>query len=162
MKLTQKEERYTQGLFIGKSQREAYKYAGYSMNQLPETIDANACRLAKDSKVIARLEELNEGTETENVASVLERKEVLTKDIRDNHKDRYGIPIKGPRLQAIDILNKMEGSYAPDRHELTGRDGSPLEIDTRELLIARIESIINRREDSDNTPDIIEGEVKDV
>ena len=118
--ITQKQENYALNLFKGMSQRTAYIEADYSTNMLEATMDREACELAKNPNVATRLEELNRASDSENVASVLERKETLTKIIRKEHTDRYKIPIYTPKLQAIDLLSKLDGAYAPVRHELTG------------------------------------------
>jgi len=69
-KLTIKQEKYAQGLFTGLSQREAYKQAYNCENMTDKTIDEAACRLADDSKVIARITELTEGLTKRNTALV--------------------------------------------------------------------------------------------
>lgn len=56
--LTQKQEKFVQELIKGKSQREAYKIAYDAKNMADTTIDSNACRLLKNSKVAARFEQL--------------------------------------------------------------------------------------------------------
>lgn len=59
MKLTQLQENFVQHLASGLSQRQAYIKAGYSTENMSEaTIDSNASRLLKNSKVIARYREL--------------------------------------------------------------------------------------------------------
>lgn len=56
-----KQESFVQELIKGKSQRESYKAAGYKTDRMSEkTIDEAACRLMKNSKVLARYEELND------------------------------------------------------------------------------------------------------
>jgi phage terminase small subunit len=69
-KLTIKREKFVQGLFAGKSQREAYKEAFDCSKMSDKTIDEAACRLFKDSKVSARLEELQNELKERNMVSV--------------------------------------------------------------------------------------------
>ncbi|KKN24864.1 hypothetical protein LCGC14_0890660 [marine sediment metagenome] len=76
--LTPKQERFTRNLFEGMSQREAYVQAGYSEKSAISTIDENACRLAGDSKVVARLNNLNQQAIGDSVSTVVERKQRLT------------------------------------------------------------------------------------
>ena len=109
--LTQKQENFTLNLFKGMSQREAYTVAGYSSKQSPDTLDRNACELAGSNKIVARLEELNSKTEDDSVATVIERKQRLTEVLRDKAENP---------MPAIDLLNKMEGSYAPDKLDIRG------------------------------------------
>lgn len=57
--LTDNQEAFVQELIKGKSQREAYKLAGYKTDSMTDkTIDEAASRLFKNSKVNARYEEL--------------------------------------------------------------------------------------------------------
>jgi len=79
--LTQKQEIYTQNLFKGMYQRDAYIDAYHPAYAL-STIDANASRLAKNEKVSARLKELRQKAEDATIADVKERKQVLTEIIR--------------------------------------------------------------------------------
>ena len=85
--LKKKQETLTQSLFKGMSQRDAYIEAGYSPNQLPATIDRHACELAKTDKILARYEELRQKVEDASVATVLERKQVLTEIARARQTD---------------------------------------------------------------------------
>lgn len=80
-RLTQKQEIFAQGIFKGMYQRDAYIEA-YRPSYALSTIDANASRLAHNEKVLARLKELNEAIETDTIASVTERKQVLTEIMR--------------------------------------------------------------------------------
>ena len=76
--LTDKMERFTLGLFSGKSQRQAYTEAGYSSRGLPATLDRVACDLANRSHIVARLAELRAEASSKLVMSVVERKERLS------------------------------------------------------------------------------------
>lgn len=70
-KMTPKQERFVQGLFAGLSQREAYKEAfPSSLKWQPETIDARACELAKNSKVVVRMNELTNELKQRNMITV--------------------------------------------------------------------------------------------
>jgi len=185
--LTPKQEKFVRNLFEGMSQREAYINAGYSSKSSPAILDIRACEAAKASKVLVRLEELRKKAEDKSVASVLERKQVLTEIIRARHTDfmtcsadgvwfhdigpeklnlaalkqiqtttmPFGdkespdkvlltkVELNDP-IRAIAELNKMGGDYAPEKHELSGKDGGPIEIDHRAALIGRINNIVAR------------------
>lgn len=69
-KLTIKQEKFAQGLFAGDSQREAYKNAFNCKRMLDKTIDEAACRLAADSKVVARIEQLTNELKERNMVTV--------------------------------------------------------------------------------------------
>lgn len=183
--LTQKQENFTLNLFKGLSQREAYIQAGYLTNYAITVIDSNACRMAANSKVLARLEGLKQKAEDDAVATVQERKQILTEIARgrltdyitcgpdrdlisvgsespntaafqeitsktEYDKDGAGVAVitklkLHSSITAIDTLNKMDGAYAPEKHEHTGKDGGPIEIDHRAVLVSRINSLIERR-----------------
>ena len=108
--LTQKQEAFTQDLFKGMYQREAYIDA-YHPSCALETIDANASRLASNVKVVARLKELNAKTEDDSVATVIERKQRLTKFIREDIESDKGVVIRKDNIAATTELNKMEKVY---------------------------------------------------
>ena len=80
-KLTQKQENFCLNVFQGMSQREAY-IQSYKPNYAITTIDANASRLASNEKVLKRLTELREKAQNNKIASVIERKEILSEIAR--------------------------------------------------------------------------------
>ena len=82
-KLTQKQENFCLNIFQGMSQREAY-IQSYKPNYAITTIDANASRLASNEKVLKRLTELREKAQNNKIASVIERKEILSEIARAN------------------------------------------------------------------------------
>ncbi len=83
MELTSKQEAFALNLFSGKNQRDAYREAGYAVvKQAQGTIDANASRLANNVKVKARLAELQQAAEAATIATVVERKQILTEIAR--------------------------------------------------------------------------------
>jgi len=51
-------ERFAQGIAKGKSQHEAYLYAGYAPGADPKDVRSNAGKLARKPEVAARVEEL--------------------------------------------------------------------------------------------------------
>lgn len=89
--LTPKQEKFTQELVAGKSQREAYKAAYNAANMKDETIDRKACELFKNGKVKARYNELMEEhknkalyTREEAVKDLIWIKNEAKKDIKEN------------------------------------------------------------------------------
>ena len=82
MLLTLKQEAFALNLFKGMSQRDAYIAAGYSTKNAPATIDSNASRMASNSKIITRYNELTQATECKDIADVKERKKILTEIAR--------------------------------------------------------------------------------
>ena len=188
MKLTRRQEQFTLNLMAGMSQYEAYVKAGYSAKLTRATIDVNACRLAKNTKILLRQAELNQKVEANKVAGVEERKSILTEIARARQTDfmtcsadgvwmhdigpetinkaglkqiqtttmPFGSKRDGEKeddlsviltkvelinpIQAIAELNKMEGSYAPEKHESIN-----LNLEAKDLTDAELLSIINGR-----------------
>jgi len=98
MKLTQKQERFTRNLFEGMSQYDAYREAGYAITASRATIDANASRLANNDKILARLERLNKEADDASIATVKERKQILTEIARGNLLDYQEVGADGSYL----------------------------------------------------------------
>lgn len=124
--LTTKQEKYVQGLVAGLSQREAYKQAGYATEgKSDNTIDANASRLFKNSKVLTRYNEL---IEEHKAKALWAREEAVNKlkwlmnkaessiDIQDEGYVRQGTSTAF--VNTIQELNKLEGLYPSEKQEI--------------------------------------------
>lgn len=107
--LTQKQELFTLNLFKGMTQREAWIQAGYSSNYAMAIVDKHACELANAGKIKGRLAELRLPNVNSTKMLVQEREEKLSSIARD---------VKGDNIRAIQELNKMDGSYSPEKHLL--------------------------------------------
>ena len=103
--LTIAQEKFVNLLINGKSQREAYRLAYPNSNLNDENTDSKACNLLRSVKVKARYEELVERAANKSIMSAIERKEWLTKMIAEQSNNN------NDRLKALDILNKMDGTY---------------------------------------------------
>jgi phage terminase small subunit len=104
--LTAKQEQFAQNIIKGMTQADAYRSA-YNTNRMADkTIHENASRLANDSKVKARINELRGQISTENIMTAQKRLEWLTELVMSN-EEAY----TGDKLKAIDIMNKMTGEY---------------------------------------------------
>ena len=124
--LTTKQEKYVQGLVAGLSQREAYKQAGYATEgKSDNTIDANASRLFKNSKVLTRYNELIEEHKTK---ALWTREEAINKlkwlmskaessiEVQDEGYVRQGTSTAF--VNTIQELNKLEGLYPSEKQEI--------------------------------------------
>lgn len=124
--LTTKQEKYVQGLVGGLSQREAYKQAGYATEgKSDNTIDANASRLFKNSKVLTRYNELIEEHKTK---ALWTREEAINKlkwlmskaessiEIQDEGYVRQGTSTAF--VNTVQELNKLEGLYPSEKQEI--------------------------------------------
>lgn len=88
------------------SQRKAYRVAfPSSLKWKDETVDSKASALAKNDKVLARVNELKELATSKAIKTAIERKEWLSSVMDDEKEDT------NTKLKACDLLNKMEGEY---------------------------------------------------
>lgn len=69
-KLTIKQERFAQGLFAGKSQREAYRQAFNTKKMSDNAVDVEASNLANSPKITLRLDELTNELKERNMITV--------------------------------------------------------------------------------------------
>ena len=121
--LTEKQEKFVQGIVLGKSHAEAYREAYPNQKATDKTIWECASRLAKNPKVIARVEELRDSIASHAIMSAQERLEYLTRIIKGEEMEKIvnivnGVPVESEipsalktKLNAIDIMNKMQGEY---------------------------------------------------
>lgn len=110
-------ERFAQGLAKGLSTSEAYVAAGYKENR------SCASRLATNANIQRRVEELSERIAEKAEWSAAERLQALKRicDAAERGDPRVAV-------SAIAEANKMQGSHAPTKQELSGKDGSPLKF----------------------------------
>lgn len=112
MGLTAKQEAFVLNILQGMSHADAYRNAGYSVdNMLPATIYNNAYMLTRDSDVKARLMELKAEQEANDprILSIAERKRILSEIAQAQGDEK---PRSRDRIAAIDIHNKMDRVYA--------------------------------------------------
>lgn len=101
-----KHEAFIQAIMQGKSQRQAYIVAyPNAAKWKPESVDAKASLLFNDDKVQIRYNELQKIALSKAIMSREERMLTLSDIALDPT-----MPPKS-RMQAIDILNKMDGDY---------------------------------------------------
>lgn len=103
--LTAKQEQFAQNIIKGMTQADAYRSAYSTKRMADKTIHENASRLANDSKVLARIEELRGQISTENIMTAQKRLEWLTELVQSEEETTTD------KLKAIDIMNKMQGEY---------------------------------------------------
>lgn len=124
----ERHEKYCRGLMNGLSQRKAYRAAFPNSEKWKDaTVDARACELAKDGKILVRLQELQEEATSKAVMSATKRKEWLTSLINNENE------VTQNKLKAIDILNKMDGEYT-EKVQVSGTVNNPYEGLTTEEL----------------------------
>lgn len=122
--LTTQQEAFAQNIIMGMSQAEAYRNAYNTKKMTDKTVWEKASRLMATDKVRARVNELRSQVANKAIMTAEERLKFLSKVINGEEcevayaQDAEGnqIEIKQPpslktRLNAIDIMNKMQGEY---------------------------------------------------
>ncbi len=109
-------EKFAQALAIGKTATEAMEAAGFSDPR-------NSTRLTKNDEIAARVEEIKSRASEKAEWSAADRLLSL-KAIHDASADDD----RRTAIAAIAEANKMQGSYAPAKQELTGRNGGPVVV----------------------------------
>jgi phage terminase small subunit len=121
--LTPKQEKFVQGIIDGLSQADAYRSAYSTDKMTDKTVWEKASRLMADDKVKARVKEIRDQMMKPSIMSAQERLEYLTRVIKGEEPEKYirfdkdekiedEMPVSiRTRLNAIDIMNKMQGEY---------------------------------------------------
>nr|DAH62807.1 MAG TPA: terminase small subunit [Caudoviricetes sp.] len=115
-----KYEAFAQGLAGGLTSDVAYQKAGFKPNR------GNATRLKANESVQSRVEEIK--------SRIAEKAEWTAADRLLALKNIFDASEKDDRRTAISAIaeaNKMQGSYAPSKHEHSGPDGAPIQTETR-------------------------------
>ncbi len=109
-------ERFAQALAQGKTADEAYSLAGYKPDR------GHASRLAANGNIKSRIDEILNRVAEKAEWSAADRLAAL-KRISDSAID------KDPRVavSAIAEANKMQGTLAASKHELSGKNGGPIQ-----------------------------------
>ena len=121
--LTAKQEKFVHNIIDGMSQADAYRNAYPNQNMSDKTIWECASKLLKNPKVSTRLKELRDQMAKPTIMSAQERLEYLTRVIKGEELERTfdwsdgeKVVVDMPptirtRLNALDIMNKMQGEY---------------------------------------------------
>lgn len=130
-----KHEAFAQALAKGGTADDAYAAAGFSPHR------SNAARLSAKDSIRARVAEIK--------SRVADKAEWSAADRLIALKAIYDASAKEDRRTAISAIaeaNKMQGSYAPSKHQHTGANGGPIQtLDLSHLSeddLSRLETIL--------------------
>ena len=121
-KLTVKQEKFANKYLECGNASEAYRYAYDCSKMNEETVWKRAWELLKNGDVTGRVKELQ---------NVMQTKSDITKEgnlailhsIMNNKNESPSV-----RIKAIEVANKMLGFDAPEKKELTGKDGGAIQV----------------------------------
>lgn len=117
-KLKPQHKRFVDAYVESDNACDAYRKAGYKVN--PHTLTTASSRLRTNVGIKTAIEERQQILSDSRILTLKEKQEMLSVMARDNyrHKDSSNKLIA---LGAIRELNKMEGDYAPTKHQsITG------------------------------------------
>jgi hypothetical protein len=112
VKLTAKQEQFCQNIAIEHmTQHDAYIQAYDIGNCSDATIDVNASKLAADTKISLRIEQLEQSILSPKIANKRRIAERLT-HVLESDSNINGTPVFTHIVQSAAELNKMQGNYA--------------------------------------------------
>jgi phage terminase small subunit len=134
--LTPKQEKFVQNIIEGMSQADAYRNSYSAKRMSDKTVWEEASKLMANPKVATRVQELRDQLAKPSIMTAQERLEYLTRVIKGEEPERVVQFVEGEkfeetippsiktRLNALDIMNKMQGEYvqkveADVKNELT-------------------------------------------
>ena len=103
--LTEKQEKFVQGIISGLNQADAYRNAYNASKMSDNAIYREASLLMSTPKVAQRIKELRDQSASGAVMSARERMEWLSDLIRSENETTTD------KLKAVDLINKMSGEY---------------------------------------------------
>ena len=103
--LTEKQEKFVQGIISGLNQADAYRNAYNASKMSDNAIYREASLLMSTPKVAQRIKELRDQSASNAVMSARERMEWLSELIRSENETTTD------KLKAVDLINKMSGEY---------------------------------------------------
>ena len=103
--LTDKQEKFVQGIISGLNQADAYRNAYNASKMSDNAIYREASLLMSTPKVAQRIKELRDQSASGAVMSARERMEWLSDLIRSENETTTD------KLKAVDLINKMSGEY---------------------------------------------------
>ena len=119
--LTPKHLKFVDLMAAGFSQADAYRKAfNAKKHRTAISIAVSASHIAANPLIRARLAELRGQSQRSTLLSLDQRLSILAGIARSN------VTKQGDRVRAIEVYTKIAGDSAPERTELTGKDGAPL------------------------------------
>ena len=134
-RLTAKQEAFAQKVARGAVLSDAYRECYAAENMADKTVWAEACRLASNHKVTARVKAIQAEIEADQRTRRARREEYVLKRLQE---EAEGAETDGARVRALELLGKSCGVFA-DRIEIE-QDGdktaAELEADLEKRLAA--------------------------
>ena len=133
MSLTSKQEHFCQSIADGMSQADAYRTAFDADNMKAETIHKRASELMANGEVSGRVSELK----AKLAAKSLWTREMSVQALVSAYKIAKGKDNASGMTGAIKELNAMHGFNEPTKHELSGPNGGPVDIQAIQIKLVK-------------------------
>lgn len=130
--LTPKQEKFVQELIKGKSQREAYKTAYNAKNMTDNSIDVNASKLLKNTKVALRYKELKSKVIERAEEKAIITAEEIIKEIANIAKDDISNYLEFKTVKTVVNHDEETGEPIIDYRTIVDMKDS-IDIDTKNI-----------------------------
>lgn len=131
--MSPKQEHFAQCIADGMTQADAYRTAYDASNMKDSSIHVNASKLLADAKVAQRVAELK----AKLSAKALWTREMSVQALVSAYKIAKGKDNASGMTGAIKELNAMHGFNEPTKHELSGPNGGPVDIQTIQIKLVK-------------------------
>lgn len=122
IRLTPRQLRFCELVVMGYTYTEAYRVAYLQPKLEREIAGERGWRVTQGKGVKARIEQLRRMSGAKTLLTMNDRLQILANFAQS--------PSTKPsdRIRAIEAYSKIAGDQAPERHELTGPDGTPIPV----------------------------------
>ena len=134
-RLTAKQESFAQKVAAGSILSDAYRESYAAENMADKTVWSEACRLAQNHKVTARIKAIQDENEQSRRVIALRREEYVLKRLQEEAEQAE---TDGSRVRALELLGKTVGLFT-DKVEIeqdTDKTAAELEADLERRLSA--------------------------
>lgn len=144
--MTARQLRFAQIIASGETNAHAYRTV-YKPNANDKTAAQCGCRMAKHPSVVAEIARMRGKSEAKKLLTLNDRLGILANIAQARTAS------KTERIRAIEVYSKISGDQAPERHEVSGPGGTPIqeEVTHRKLTvrekIERLEAARRQREE---------------
>jgi len=140
--LTKKQEAFCQAYINSDSASEAYRQCYDASRMKTATINVKASELLANGKVAVRVKELQEENKKRFEVTVDQKKawlvEIVERSLQHEAVTDHDGSATGEykfdassAVRAINELNKMDGDHAPTKNEHTGKNGKPIQTESK-------------------------------
>ena len=130
--LTHKQKSFADYIAGGKNLTDSYRAAYDAENMKPASIHQNACRLAANVNITARIEMLRNRQDRALIACSVSDRDLVLKILRETAKDTDKV---ADQLRAVELLGRTVGIFKSDQEQTDKpRTTAELQKELQEIL----------------------------